>query len=344
MTSITTQSVDTRNAPKVMHVTIPITMNSREAEHVQWQDTGGKLSHLKGTLGELMTRKAIHASNLAYMVDKGETPALREACRVLLARWLEAAPATGTSVRRSPEVVEGSTYLVDQREDSLVTAAAYATGAILMSLLLAVGLAQSAFSLIAKGAHWTLVLVAVAICLVVVGVPIGIWLYRAMMSNMRRYRDFYQGQAAENWFVDQLRGQLDSRWTIFRNLQLPGRKSDLDVVLVGPAGVWVFEVKGYRPPVRLVNDKWSIQAAKKWKQLNSNPLRQAASNAKHLHEFLTRFGVTRYVEKAVVLSEPQAAENFGEVRDGIWLRFETTQKLTELKSGSAGTGAIAIRK
>ena len=234
-----------RPAPRVINVAVPITMTSKEAEQIQWQDTGGRYSHLQGTLGELIASKAIYPSHLAYMVDRGETPMLREACRVLLLRWLEAAPATGASVRRGPEVVTGSSYATDQREESL--AMAYATGAVFVSLFLTVGLVQSALGLIDKGTPWPLAVFGLFFWMVVLGVPLGLWLYRSIRGNLRKYRDFYRGQEAEEWFVDRLRASLDSRWTVFRNLQVPGKKSDLDVVLVGPVGIWVFEVKGYKP-------------------------------------------------------------------------------------------------
>ncbi len=331
-----TNLAQSRPAPRVINVTVPITMTSREAEQVQWQDTGGKFSHLKGTLGELLASKVIYPSHLAYMVDRGETPLLREACRVLLLRWLEAAPATGASVRRGPEVVTGSNYATDQREESLAMAMAYATGAVFVSLFLTFGLVQSALGLINKGTPWPLAAFGLLFWMVVLGVPLGLWLYRSIRGNLRRYRDFYRGQEAEEWFVDRLRANLDSRWTIYRNLQLPGKKSDLDVVLVGPAGVWVFEVKGYKPPVRFHDERWEIQVGKKWKPLDGNPLRQAAFGAAQLHEFLARHNITRYIDKAVIFSEPQVADNFADHREEVWLRFEADEKIAALLPNASG--------
>jgi hypothetical protein len=39
---------------------------------------------------------------------------------------------------------------------------------------------------------------------------------------------------------------LDDHYTLIRNVTLPGEADDLDMVLVGPTGVWEFEILQFR--------------------------------------------------------------------------------------------------
>ena len=76
------------------------------------------------------------------------------------------------------------------------------------------------------------------------------------MSRVRSYR---AGRKGEAQVLDALRQSLDQHWTIYRGLQLPKRRDDLDLVLVGPAGVWVIQVKAFRQRVRVQNGHWEYQ-------------------------------------------------------------------------------------
>lgn len=105
---------------------------------------------------------------------------------------------------------------------------------------------------------------------------------------------------------------------IFRNLHLPGRKDDVDIVLVGPGGVWAIEVKAYRGNVRLQNGQWERETKTGWHKLDDNPSRQVTSNVKNLNIYLQRQGITRWVERAIALAEPQPISNFGSSEIPIW--------------------------
>jgi hypothetical protein len=68
---------------------------------------------------------------------------------------------------------------------------------------------------------------------------IGLWIWLAGLARRRNrvWRNYRAGRAGEDRAAEQLRTVLDDCWTIYRNLQLPDRKDDLDLVLVGPGGV-----------------------------------------------------------------------------------------------------------
>ncbi|MDD5370574.1 MAG: nuclease-related domain-containing protein [Anaerolineaceae bacterium] len=58
---------------------------------------------------------------------------------------------------------------------------------------------------------------------------------------------------------------MRSPWAIFHNLSWQNRKwGDVDFVLVGPGGMWVFEVKAYRRMVRVLDDHWQYKSRWGW--------------------------------------------------------------------------------
>ncbi|MBN2503427.1 MAG: NERD domain-containing protein [Anaerolineales bacterium] len=87
------------------------------------------------------------------------------------------------------------------------------------------------------------------------------------------------GREGEDLVVQSIVQVLDGNWYMFRNINLPGRnKGDLDLVLVGPPGVWVLEVKNYTGTYRNIGDKWEYKAGKKWKAMSKSPSTQATKN------------------------------------------------------------------
>jgi hypothetical protein len=106
---------------------------------------------------------------------------------------------------------------------------------------------------------------------------------------------------------------------IFRNLCLLDRRGDLDVVLVGPGGIWVVEVKAYRAPVREQGAEWQRRTRIGWVALRERPGQQAQRNAVRLRDFLQRDGIdVRWVECAVALGRPQSVENFRAAAPPVW--------------------------
>jgi hypothetical protein len=56
---------------------------------------------------------------------------------------------------------------------------------------------------------------------------------------------FEQGREGEERVVNSLANSLGAGWYIFRNFVLPADNEDIDVVLVGPGGVYAIEVENY---------------------------------------------------------------------------------------------------
>jgi len=162
---------------------------------------------------------------------------------------------------------------------------------------------------------------AVFIVLIVIGLfasGIIMWLYNRvinhimdkMVKNIDRYR---KGQEGETKVVEAMIANLDDKWSLYRNISLPGRKkSDLDVILVGPPGVWVLEVKNYEGEYKNTGEDWQYRAGHIWKSLRKSPSRQVQKNAGTLSNFLKADGIRQYVNSIVVWANeetPLAVEN-----------------------------------
>jgi hypothetical protein len=121
------------------------------------------------------------------------------------------------------------------------------------------------------------------------------------------------GQEGEERVVQLIVQALDGNWHIFRNITIPGRnKGDLDLVLVGPPGIWVLEVKNFRGKYRNIGENWEIQQKKKWRSANKNPSKQAFKNAVRLANFLNADGLKTFVNPVVVwasVTSPLLIEN-----------------------------------
>jgi len=161
---------------------------------------------------------------------------------------------------------------------------------------------------------------------------------RRIRRHARLFRMFATGRDGEDAVVEVLRSALDRRWTILRNVQLPDRKGDLDVVLVGPGGVWVLEVKTLGGTLRVRERAlWERRGAgPHWSAMEENPSKQAQRNALRLRDFLQREAVdVRFVEPAVVLAKGHPVEHFTSASPPVWLIGELGDRMATVSSLSA---------
>ena len=300
------------------------------ARAVIWQGSGPRQP-----MGTLLNAGLITARDLAWAAERAYSAQVRAAARTLLADWLAGlaavgslpAPGTATaptaeSLRYGPEVINGSRYLVEQAEDTTLQGAA-AGGVGIASLLWVLQiLLSSAVTAAGKGVFalqgtiWVIGSVAVA------------------LYYFRRAFRYGGGRQGEDAVVDGLRTALDHRWTVFRNLQLPGSKADLDLVLVGPGGVWVVEVKAYTPPHRIQHGVWQIRRRGSWQPARENPVVQVQGNARRLRHFLQTGGVNvRWVDAAIALARPQPVENFLGAHPPVWLLPTLERQVGQLRPG-----------
>ena len=110
-----------------------------------------------------------------------------------------------------------------------------------------------------------------------------------------------RGQEGEDSVVQVIVQALDGNWHLFRNVSIPGRnKADLDVVLVGPPGVWALEVKNFNGTYRNHGDAWEYKKGSRWRTMSKNPSRQANNASLRLANFLKADHLKVFVNSVVV--------------------------------------------
>jgi hypothetical protein len=287
---------------------LPLTVE--EARAVIWP-----FNNLYAPLGGLLDSGRLTYRDLGWALTLANLrDPLKAAVYTLLAARLgaaeAAAPADATEAadsRYGAQVVVGSRYLEDQEYES--------TG-LLFGYLGFLGATVWWLPLIALGPDFPAalgprVLGYLGLTLAIMGA--------LLVRHWRRSLRAARGRAGEARVVEGLRAALDSRWTIFHNIQLPDRRGDLDLVLVGPGGVWVVEVKTWGGTVRVRAGTWERRARGGWARITPSPAEQARRNAVRLREFLQREGIDlRWVAAAIALGQPQPVGGFAGADPPVW--------------------------
>jgi hypothetical protein len=130
------------------------------------------------------------------------------------------------------------------------------------------------------------------------------WLTNRLDRQIEAHR---RGREGEEKVLQTLVQALDGQWHVFQNINLPGyNKGDLDLVMVGPPGVWVLEVKNFNGRYRNVGQHWQYKDGKSWRSASNNPSKQAYNNALRLANFLQADGLKVFVNTAVVWANPES--------------------------------------
>lgn len=142
------------------------------------------------------------------------------------------------------------------------------------------------------------------------------------------------GQDGEDRTVQMIVQVLDGNWYLFRNMRIPGQgKGDLDLVLIGPPGVWVLEVKNFNGTYRNIGETWELMCKKKWKPAYVNPSRQANKNSLELKNFLKADNINIFVNAAVVWANPESLLFIENPAVAIWQYNRLTDELGNLWHG-----------
>lgn len=143
-----------------------------------------------------------------------------------------------------------------------------------------------------------------------------------------------RGQEGEEKVLQTILQALDGTWQLFRNIQLPGRnKGDLDLVLVGPPGVWVLEVKNFEGKYRNIGQDWHYRNGNNWKALSKNPGRQAHQNATRLAHFLRADRLKVFVNSVIVWANPESSLYVEDPAVAIWRYHELPEELGNIWQG-----------
>lgn len=142
------------------------------------------------------------------------------------------------------------------------------------------------------------------------------------------------GQEGEERALQSIIQSLDGNWSVFQNVSLPGRnKSDLDLVLVGPPGVWVLEVKNFRGMYRNVGEDWEYKTKNKWKATSKSPSRQAFHSAIRLGNFLRAEKINVFVNPTVIWANKESSLVIENPSVAIWQINRLSDELGNIWQG-----------
>lgn len=120
------------------------------------------------------------------------------------------------------------------------------------------------------------------------------------------FKTFRVGAAGEDNVTKAIQDVLDEHWTVFRNLELPNSNNgDIDIVLVGPGGIWAIEVKTYTGNYRVENGRYYKETRDGyWHRDRRGPGAQVRTNAAILCNYLKQQGINyrNGVNRVVVMA------------------------------------------
>lgn len=324
------ESASTRTVEQVV---INVPMPFEKAWPVEWEILRGPNKGERGRMGQLLQDRKLDLQDLSYIATHAWNPTTKAAALTLLAHQLGQPQTLQQSSRYGPEVVAGSRYLEKQQWTSEMRVVAFSSIVLVASVTLLITFLSRAVQLIfGEGQPWLVVLIAFVISLSILLVPTGLLAGYFIRREFTKAKDYRIGREGEEWVIDKVRALLDNRWVAFRNVNLPKHKEDIDLVLVGPSGVWALEVKAFNFDVRVQDHVWERLNGKRWQSLRSDPVAQARLNAMHLRYFVERQGIMLRVNAAIILTQPQQVSNIGPTAEPVWKQFEVDEELLQMNT------------
>jgi hypothetical protein len=98
---------------------------------------------------------------------------------------------------------------------------------------------------------------------------------------------------------------LSDDYLLLNDVMLPGARGNIDHILVGPSGVFVFETKNYAGKYVCYGDRWFFQGRRQKYDVKSISL-QAKNNASIVSDVLHSSGFTVEVNPLLVFTHPSA--------------------------------------
>ena len=162
------------------------------------------------------------------------------------------------------------------------------------------------------------------------------FLFDQMIKRIdKQIENYRKGEEGENKAAEIMGRVLDGNWILFRNIILPGRKkTDLDAVLVGPAGVWVLEVKTFTGAYRNIGEQWEYRIGNRWNLYKKSPSRQAKNNAVRLSEFFKADHVSQWVNAAVVWANQESPLTVENPSTAVWSLARLPDELGNIWHGN----------
>lgn len=294
-------------------------MTPSQARAVNWPFRKG----LNRPIGVLLDEGVIKPNDLAYAVEKAYDENVRRAARTLLLETLLAGEESVFS--ESVRVIKGEDFTGRQERTAMLNGGITLGGIFTLVLLSFILLLDNWFFHILPGP--TAGAFGWVITLIVFGLGI---LGMRWADEALNYRS---GGQAEKDGVDILRASLPQPWALFQNYTWPTRRwGDVDIILVGPGGLWVFEVKAYSAEVRNIGKRWLYKSRYgTWLPMSKNPGRQAQRNAMNVKNHLEGSGIpVGWVQPIVIWASSEGSLALTDPVVPVWKLIEIGEHIEEL--------------
>jgi hypothetical protein len=318
---------------------LELRISLEKAREVLWP-----FSPYKGEpMGPLVESRKLTLHNLSYAIDNAWDSKVRDAAISLMALRL-------SQIVREPEPSKGHLHVFtkgrkfsEKRQLSL----AYLQGGILGtvlggSIIILINnlLNQHAktplvpfrvvftYPIIVNSIILFIILCIIGVCLFFISIQL---LMKAVDKKIENYR---VGQEGEDRIVEKCMVSFTSEWSLFRNVILPGSRGDLDAVLVGPTGVWLFEIKTLSGQFKNAGEQWSCLIGNQWKPMEKSPGKQARKNAIRLKEFFEANNLKPWVNAVVVWANPDSPLEIDIPSVAVWKMNQLEDELGNIQEGS----------
>jgi len=279
-------------------------------------------------MGTLVETKQLSIKDLGFAIENAWDERVRKAAMVLMLVRLDQVINEPEEPTGFLNVISGGRSFAEYKQYQLTLFQGMLLGGFLtLSIVWFIGMftnqksAQAGVSMADALATPASILAIVFVLVFLAGL---IWLTGfltdKLMDRIEKLKENYRkGEEGEKKVVEVMGQALDGNWSLFRNVVLPGRrKTDLDAVLVGPAGVWVLEVKTFTGTYRNIGEQWEYRIGNRWNLYKKSPSRQAKNNAVRLSEFFKADHVPQWVNAAVVWANQESPLTVENPSTAVW--------------------------
>ena len=261
-------------------------------------------------MGSLVETKQLSLKDLGYAIENAWDERVRQAATTLSLIRMKQAIKEPPPPAGPLNVITGGRSYAEKQQDKIILFEGMILGGFLTLLIALVVFlivrqvstspTKTLSKILAEPYGIYSVIIAFGLC-IVAGLLFS-YIPAKTIERLDKERDNYHlGEVGEDRVEEIIRQSLDGHWYLFRNVVLPGRnKGDIDGVLVGPAGVWILEIKNFHGEYRNIGDRWEYRSGKVWKPAKVNPSQQALNNAIRLGNFLKADGNKQWVTPSVV--------------------------------------------
>lgn len=248
------------------------------------------------TMGELIDNRDITKRDLAYAIEKAWDDQVRTAAHIILRSQLGLESEKMNESKGALKVTANRSFMEKQIEALSFKKGAFwgfilTTCAVLLILdIIYMGVTGAIPTLIdfivkTKIIGFTFIVIILSAFVFIANFAVKHTAEKKFDDYDIQIKNHKQGRDGEDKVIDVMRECLDGSYHAFRNLVLPNKKEDMDIVLVGPQGVFIFEVKTYNGKYENIADDWYFCGRKK-KKIKDSPTNQAKRNAAQLADFL----------------------------------------------------------